>query len=152
MFVRDDFEPPSSLVGRSASGEVFRLEPLGLEHNEQDYRAWTSSIDHIRGTPGFTQGGWPHTMTLAENADDMVMHAEHFATRQGFTYTVLDGNGDVIGCVYIYPDDDGVHDAHVRSWVRADRAELDAVVRATVAEWLRTSWPFDAIRYEGVGS
>jgi hypothetical protein len=29
------------------------LEPLGPEHNEQDYDAWTSSMEHIAETPGF---------------------------------------------------------------------------------------------------
>jgi hypothetical protein len=152
MFVPDDFEAPRSLVSKSASGEDFRLEPLGLEHNERDYRAWTSSIEHIRNSPGFAGWQWPHTMTLAENASDLVAHAQDFVARRGFTYTVLDAEDDVIGCVYIYPDNDGAQDAHVRSWVRADHAELDAVLRATVAEWLRAAWPFAAIRYEGVTS
>jgi hypothetical protein len=70
----------------------------------------------------------------------------------GFTSRVLDGDDDVIGGVYIYPDDDQAHDAHVRSRVRADRGELDVVVRTTVAEWLHAVWPFAAVRYEGVQS
>ena len=63
------------------------------------------------------------------------MHARDFEERSGFTYTVLDpDDGDVIGCVYIYPlrpadgDDAAAPSAgtaSVRSWVRADRAELD---------------------------
>lgn len=150
MFVPDDFEPPRSLVASAADG-VFRLEPLGLEHNERDHRAWTSSIEHIRSSPGFAGRRWPHMMTLTENAGDLAAHAEDFAARRGFTYTVLDADDEVIGCVYIYPDDDA-HDAHVRSWVRADRSELDLVIRTTVAEWLHAAWPFADIRYEGVES
>ncbi|MBW3605583.1 MAG: N-acetyltransferase [Actinobacteria bacterium] len=137
------------MTGTSATGEVFRLEPLGVGHNERDHRAWMSSIDHIRRSPGFTGRRWPHMMALDENASDLAAHAEDFAARRGFTYTVLDGDDDVIGCVYIYPDD-GVADAHVRSWVRADRAELDAVLRTWVAEWLRAAWPFEVFRYDGV--
>lgn len=152
MFVPDDFEPPTSLTGGSATGELFRLEPLGPEHNERDHRAWMSSIEHIRSSPGFAGRRWPHVMTLADNAGDLVAHAEDFAARRGFTYTVLDDDDDVIGCVYIYPDDDSTHDVHVRSWVRADRAALDAAVRATVAAWLQDAWPFAAVRYDGVES
>ena len=63
---------------------------------------------------------------------------------------MLDADDDVIGCVYIYPDEDGEHDAHVRSWVRADRAHLDPVLRKTVMDWLRSEWPFADIRYAGV--
>jgi len=151
VFLPDECEPPTSLTGTSATGQVFRLEPLGLEHNERDHHAWMSSIDHIRSGPGFTGRRWPHMMALDENASYLAAHAEDFAARRGFTYTVLDGADDVIGCVYIYPDDGGAHDAHVRSWVRADRAELDAVLRTTVAEWLQAAWPFAVIRYEDVG-
>ncbi len=146
----DDFAPPRSLSVTFATGEALRLEPLGLQHNERDHHAWTSSIEHIRNSPGFAQRPWPHSMTLAENAGDLAAHAEDFAARRGFTYAVLDGDDDVVGCVYIYPDEDGSHDAHVRSWVRADRAEVDAALRTAVSEWLRATWPFASVRYEGV--
>lgn len=151
MFVPEDFEPPRCLQATAPAGDVFRLEPLGVEHNERDHRAWTSSIDHIRASPGFAGRAWPHPMTLEENAGDLTAHAEDFAARRGFTYTVLDEADDVIGCVYIYPDDDGVCGARVRSWVRADRAALDAVLRRTVADWLRAVWPFTTVNYDGVG-
>jgi hypothetical protein len=52
-FVPDDFAVPRSLVG-----DGFWLEPLGPEHNEGDYQAWTSSIAHIRATPGFEGRSW----------------------------------------------------------------------------------------------
>ena len=79
------------------------LEPLGPRHNESDYAAWSSSIEHIRATP-VSRGAWPHEMSLAENLADLEMHERDFETRAGFTYTVLDPeSGDVIGCVYIYP-------------------------------------------------
>ena len=68
---------------------------------------------------------------------------------RGFTYTVLDNDDDVVGCVYIYPDDGGTDDAQVLSWVRAERAELDGVLRTAVANWLRKEWPFTTFRYEG---
>ena len=150
MFVPDDFAPPRALSGASEAGERFRLEPLGPEHNERDHRAWMSSIEHIHRTPGFDGWPWPHEMTLEDNHADLVGHADDFTARRGFTYTVLDAGDDVIGCVYMYPDKDGGHDVHVRSWVRADHADLDVVLRRTVMGWLRTAWPFERIRYAGV--
>jgi hypothetical protein len=54
LLVPADFAVPDGLM----AGE-FRLEPLGPQHNEADYAAWTTSIDHIRGTPGFPDGRWP---------------------------------------------------------------------------------------------
>ena len=148
-FVPDDFVVPRSLVGVS-----FRLEPLGPEHNEGDYRAWTSSIAHILATPGFAGRSWPHPMTPAENLGDLERHAADFAARSGFTYTVLAaGSEEIIGCVYIYPAASGASGApgasraDVGSWLSADHASLDVVVYEAVSEWLRSSWPFTEVQY-----
>ncbi|WP_237534816.1 hypothetical protein [Streptomyces sp. SID3343] len=88
-------------------------------------------------------------MSSPENLRDLTGHADDFAHRTGFTYTVLDplDDGDVIGCVYIYPDHDDPHVAAVRSWVRADRAELDEPLYRVVGAWLSGCWPFEAVRY-----
>jgi hypothetical protein len=146
LFVPDDFAVPERLL----TGE-FRLAPLGPQHNEADYAAWTASIDHIRGTPGFSDGSWPHEMSLDDNLRDLERHAQDFAKRRGFTYTVLSaGTGDVIGCVYIYPergDAGGRRRASVQSWVRADCAALDPVLHDAVLAWVERDWPFDSIKY-----
>lgn len=81
LLVPDDFVVPAGL-----RTETFVLEPLGVRHNALDHAAWTSSIEHIRLTPGF--------------------------------------------------------DVNVRSWVRADRAELDKPLYEVVSGWLADSWPF----------
>jgi hypothetical protein len=142
-FVPDGFEPPTGLVS-----ERFVLEPLGREHSEGDFEAWSSSIAHIRATPGYEGRAWPHEMTLEENRGDLERHADDFAARAGFTYTVLDpASREVIGCVYIYPAEDGRCDAAVRSWVRASRAELDRPLRETVSRWLAEAWPFECVAY-----
>ncbi len=142
-FVPDSFEPPLRL-----EAEAFVLEPLGPEHNESDYAAWTSSLEHIHASPGWAESTWPHSMTLDENRSDLERHARDFAERSGFTYTVLaPEDRAVIGCVYIYPGDG--HDALVESWVRADRAELDTPLREAVRAWLRDAWPFADVEYAG---
>ena len=141
-FVPDDFVVPRELVCKE-----FWLEPLGPEHNEGDYRAWTSSIPHIRATPGFDGRQWPTEMSLAENLGDLQRHASDFAARSGFTYTVrAPGSEEIIGCVYIYPLADGAG-ADVRSWVSADRASLDVALYEAVSEWLRSAWPFTSVTY-----
>ncbi|MEV0703027.1 N-acetyltransferase [Saccharopolyspora sp. NPDC050389] len=143
-FVPDDFAVPQGL-----SGDGFRLEPLGPQHNEADHEAWMSSIEHIRATPGFRERGWPPPggMSLAENLRDLKRHADDFAKRAGFAYTVLDNGGRVIGCVYIYPSHSNQEVTEVRSWVRADRGELDVPLHDAVSAWLSSHWPFDEIRY-----
>ena len=152
-FVPDGFEPPLRL----ATAE-FVLEPLGSQHNERDYEAWTSSIDHILATPGFRGAAWPSAMTLAENLEDLEKHARDFVERRGFTYTVLDpATSDVIGCVYIYPvrqgdacaagSRGGRPSASIRSWVSADRACLDEGLRSLVTHWLESDLPFEIVDY-----
>jgi len=85
---------------------------------------------------------------LGKNLRDLQGHADDFENRTGFTYSVLDpATGEVIGCVYIYPDKSELHDANVRSWVRASRAELDAPLWRAVTDWLEAEWPFRRVAY-----
>ncbi|MFJ6798204.1 N-acetyltransferase [Streptomyces sp. NPDC091268] len=143
-------------------GEGFRLEPLGPAHHARDHAAWSGSIAHIRATPGFTGRHWPplEGMTAEQNLADLVRHAEDFAARRGFTYSVLEGpaggaaaeaaaaDAEVIGCLYVHPAKDRPERVQVRSWVRADRAHLDAPLYEAVTRWLRGTWPFDADRVD----
>lgn len=145
-FVPDDFVVPLELVTPQ-----FRLEPLGPQHNAADHAAWTGSIEHIRATPGYPDGRWPPLdgMTLEANLADLRRHADDFARRRGFTYTVLDpGSGDVIGCVYIYPSRADEQVTEVQSWVRADRAELDVPLYTAVTAWLTADWPLGRLDYQ----
>jgi hypothetical protein len=107
-------------------------------------------MEHIRATPGFRGSRWPRAMTLEENRAHLERHARDFAARSGFTYTVLDpSDRDVIGCVYIYPDNEGGDDAVARAWVRANRAGCDAALRELVSRWLVEAWPFERVSYAG---
>ena len=138
-----DFDPPTSLVT-----PWFRLEPLGPQHNDADLAAWTSSIEHIRATPGFPDGSWPppEGMTPERNLADLRRHADDFARRAGFTFTVLDpADGDVIGCVYVYPTRAEDWDVTVQSWVRASHAHLDKPLADAVADWIATDWPWERV-------
>jgi hypothetical protein len=142
-FVPVGFEPPTSLETKQ-----FRLEPLGPQHNEADLAAWTSSIEHIRSTVGYPDGRWPPLtgMTPEENLRDLVRHADDFARRRGFTFTVLDpSDNSVIGCVYLYPGASVEWDVTVQSWVRADRSELDTPLADAVASWLASNWPWERV-------
>jgi hypothetical protein len=108
-----------------------------------------SSIEHIRATPGFQDWRWPPVdgLSLAENLRDLRRHADDFKQRVGFTYTVLDDEGVVVGCVYIHPSRADPDITEVRSWVTASRAELDSVLHETVDSWLAADCPFTDVRY-----
>src|SRR5688572_24859523 len=145
-----DLVPDGFAVPRELVTELFRLEPLGPQHNERDHAAWMGSIGHIRSTPGFESWNWPPAegMSSDRNLADLRRHADDFTAKVGFTYSVLQPSGDeVIGCVYIYPakDDDSVVEVH--SWVRADLAHLDAPLHDAVSRWLSTDWSFPRVRY-----
>jgi hypothetical protein len=146
MLVPEDF-----VVPRELRTEQFRLQPLGPQHNEADYAAWMSSIKHLQTTPGFADHGWPPDagLPIEENLADLKRHADEFERRIAFAFTVLRPEDDeVIGCVYFDPAD-VAGTVNVRSWVRADVAGLDGVLRAVVRDWLATSWPFDSVAYAG---
>jgi len=145
---RDDFVPPDFVVPLRLETPPFTLEPLGPEHNERDYDAWTSSAEHIHATPGWEESSWPREMTLDENRRDLERHADDFRSRTGFTYMVLElPSGDVVGCVYIYPLPESDYDARVLSWVRASRADLDVPLWRSVSEWIAADWPFHKVEY-----
>ena len=59
--VPSGFVVPTVLVA-----DDFRLEPLGPQHNDSDYEAWSSSLEHIHATPGWEESRWPREMTLEE--------------------------------------------------------------------------------------
>ncbi len=140
-FVPHDFDVPLGLVC-----DDFRLIPLEPAHNDADFAAWTSSMKHIRATPGFEDRPWPHPMPKEENLLDLEGHAADSRNRERFTYTVQSPDGETIGCVYIYPRETGAG-ADVRSWVRADHARLDRPLYDAVSDWLRTTWPFTTVDY-----
>jgi RimJ/RimL family protein N-acetyltransferase len=146
--VEPPFVPPGFVVPLGLETEQFRLEPLGPQHNASDYEAWSSSVEHIHLTPGWETSTWPDGRSTVDNLRDLQRHADDFESRKGFTYTVLDpATGDVIGCVYIYPDKSGQHDARVLSWVRASGPELDVQLWRAVTDWLADEWPFDSVEY-----
>ena len=137
--VPGDFAVPAGLAT-----ELFVLEPLDFRHNESDYAAWTSSIAHIKATPGFGGRTWLDLdLSLADNAADIGKHVTQFADRTRFAYTVLDpASAEVIGCLYIGSSDRDGYDADVRSWTRSDRAHLDRPLYDAVSRWLWDDWPF----------
>lgn len=142
------FVPSGFVVPLALTTEQFRLEPLGPQHNDSDYDAWSSSVEHIHAMPGWESSSWPDGRSLEDNLGDLERHAADFQNRAGFTYTVLDpAGGEVIGCVYIYPEKTEQHEARVLSWVRASRAELDAPLWRAVTDWLANDWPFERVAY-----
>ncbi len=53
-FLPDDF-----VVPMPPPHPDFLFEVLGPEHNVSDLAAWSSSIEHIRASPGWAGSTWP---------------------------------------------------------------------------------------------
>ncbi|MFI0714711.1 hypothetical protein ACH4SK_29570 [Streptomyces inhibens] len=62
-------------------------------------------------------------------------------------HAALDDADEVIGCVYIYPSRSVERVMDVRSWVRADRGDLDGPFHEAVAARLASDWSFEEVRY-----
>jgi hypothetical protein len=145
-----DFVPGAFTIPAPPLHPDLWLEQLTTAHNEPDLAAWSASHDQIHATPGFEGYDWPpvEPYTLEQNRGDLQEHEDDWASRTGFTYTVLHpADKAVLGCLYIYPSKDEAHDVHVKSWVRGDRPELDAVLWRLASDWLAADWPFERVLY-----
>ncbi len=114
-----------------------------------------SSIEHIHTLPGFRDGdvdahGWPLAMSVGDNLADLVIHRREFDERVAYVYSVIDpATDDVIGCVYIDPDDTGQAEMKMTCWTRLSHAHLYRELHDTVDAWLEAEWPFDSVRAPG---
>ena len=148
---------PRVRPGRASSrraglvAEGFRLEPLGPEHNERDYAAWSSSVEHIRRSPGYgPDSTWPRPMSLDENrarpraacarlrgADGVHVHGARRRRRRDRLRLRLPGDGrrprrprPVLGAASPAPSS-------------------TTSLRRVVADWLDSeAWPFERPLYE----
>ncbi len=131
-----DVEPPAGL-----EHERFRLRMLTVGDVDADFEAISERVapdGTFRGAQGLTR---------EKNLIDLGWHQKEFEVRRSFAYTVVaPDESRVLGCVYVYPDDEA--DALVRLWVRRDAyEELDALLEAEVRAWLEREWPFASVRW-----
>jgi hypothetical protein len=158
-----EFYPADAPVPQELVADGFRLRPLLASDAVLDYAAVMASAELLRTRMG---GTWPKDdFTLAENRDDLERHEADFAARAGFTYTVMDpGEGECLGCVYLYPLDRvlaqlgvgegergwvGAGDAAVTFWARGDRVaeDLDKRLLAALVPWVRDGFAFPRAAY-----
>ena len=133
----DGFTPPAGL-----EHERFRLRMLSVRDVDADFEAVTDRV-----APDGTQRGSPG-LTREQNLIDLGWHEKEFQLCRTFAYTVVERDESrVLGCVYVYPDEEA--DAQVRLWVRRDawNTGLDPVLERAVREWISTEWPFEHVRW-----
>lgn len=145
--------PENFVVPTLLETEQFRLRMLSVDDVVLDYDAVMTSRDHLHSVFA-THTVWPaDDMTIEQNLEDLRQHQQEFETRFAFAYTVVSLDESLcLGCVYIYPASRFVpYDAHVYLWVRKSELEkgLDAVLFATVRDWIARDWPFKHVAYPG---
>jgi hypothetical protein len=138
MSWRDKLIPEDFVVPETLEHPRFRLRKLTIHDVDKDLEAI-----HERVLKDGTPDPWLET-TRDENLVDLGWHQKEFELRRSFAYTVVaPDESRVLGCVYLYPDEDA--DVDVRMWVRRDawEAGLDAELEAAVRDWLAAEWPFE---------
>ena len=139
QLVPEDFDVPAGL-----ETDRFRLRMLSVCDLVPDFEAiheQASKEGKHLGAPG---------LTLEQNLVDLGWHEKEFQLRRSFAYTVVARDESrVLGCVYLYPDEDS--DVRVLMWVRREawKAGLDSELERTVRSWIAERWPFATVAYPG---
>ena len=153
-FEKLDFDIPEGLTTSD-----FVLRPIKAADAELDYAAVMESRDFLQS---WEQTSWPEVdFTVAGNREDLEKLERRHASREAFTYTVMNLAGtECLGCVYIMPPDARSftrasitpvgnrrwddYDAAVYFWVRKSQlaAEMDRALLDALRTWLSEDWEF----------
>ena len=149
-----NFEVPEGLTT-----DDFVLRPIKATDAEMDYAAVMESRDYLRT---WEQSSWPaDDFTVAANREDVEKLERRHASRESFTYTVVNPAGtECLGCVYIMPSDASSftranitpvgnrrwddYDAGVYFWIRKAQlaTEMDRALLDALQIWLSDDWEF----------
>jgi RimJ/RimL family protein N-acetyltransferase len=145
IFVPLDFNVPVVL-----ERPRFKLRPIQQTDARLDYEAVMSSAQQLRIQ---FDDDWPtDNFSIEENQNQLAIHEQQFVNRTAFVYTVLrPDESQVLGCVYIYPDETRDFDAIVTYWVRETKTvgDLPQKLRSALEIWLKTEWPFQTVKLDG---
>ncbi len=142
--------PPTFQVPVSYTGAQYKLVPLGPAVAELDYKAYMSSIDHIRKTQG---GNWPRPgLTMADQAKDMDGEKAQWDSRNSFPFAILTPDGTKeLGCFYLRPSNREGYDVVATLWTTQEAfdAGMEDVLIRDLKAWLVRDWPFRKPAWRG---
>lgn len=126
----------------------FALTPLTMAQVDEDFAAVTGAAHVLGGL----WGTWPEGLTREDDLIDLAWHDREFSLGRSFSWIVRDGEGNYIGCAYLFPDPGARGSAQVVTWLcdLPDRvARLDAL-NAALAGWFDRVLPAGiALRWHG---
>jgi RimJ/RimL family protein N-acetyltransferase len=124
------------------------MRPIRAADAEIDLPAVMGARDRLFAQYGEAWGWPPESMSVEVDRADLAHHEDEMRAREGFNYAILDADeGELLGCVYIYPSDADA-DADV-SWWLVDAAlgsELERSLEEVVPAWLADTWGLGSIR------
>ncbi len=148
MLVPAKFEIPESI-----DSNRFRLVPLHLNMDSiaKHYEAYTSSVDHLKGTFG-PDDQWPENSNFEEAIVDVGYFHFYWHTRSTFVYSIRhpDDSHD-LGCIYVAPTHKSGYQAEIYIWVREGELEsnLDEELFEFTQNWINDEWPFERVAWPG---
>ena len=151
------FENMEFNVPEGLTTDDFILRPIVAADAEMDYAAVMESRDYLQT---WEQSSWPaDDFTVAANREDLEKLERRHASREAFTYTVMNPTGtECLGCVYVMPSDARMfaearitpvgnrrwddYEAAVYFWVRKSRlaTEMDRLLLDALRTWLAEDW------------
>ncbi len=144
--VPDSFTVPTTYVG-----DGYKLAPLGPAVAELDYKAYMSSIDHIKASMG--GGNWPRPdLTMADQAKDMAGEKAQWDGRKSFPFAVLTSDGSrELGCFYLRPSNKAGYDVAATMWVTQEAFDkgFEAKLYQDMKAWVSKAWPFEKVAWPG---
>jgi len=143
----EDFKAPTEYVL-----ETYKLVPLGPDVAELDYKAYMSSIEHIRKTNG---GNWPREdLAMDDQAKDMANEGHEWATLHSYPYAVLTLDGKTeLGCFYLRPGGKQGYDVVATMWVTKEQFDkgFERTLEKDMRAWVAEAWPFGEGKVAWVG-
>jgi hypothetical protein len=137
-FVPPDFKPPVAFENEHFHFRTLSQSNLYMVENHK-----MNTYDHLpERVPHM--GAW-HRADIPMG-DDLIGQAYYDRNpqiRDSFVYPVLkNGEGNMIGSIYIRPSKNAEHDAQVTMWLRTSDNQVNDVFVETVKSWIRKEWPF----------
>lgn len=125
-------------------------EAITRDHLHEDVSGINASLELIGRTRG---GGWPEEPVTADvNFVDLVWHECEWRDGKSFTFVIRDGEGQYIGCAYLYPVGERRpltaellrFDVDVSWWVTPEAYDrgLYAAAYEALRRWAVTDFPF----------
>jgi hypothetical protein len=145
------WQPTQGPVPTGFETDRLRVRPLTIHDVIKDYDAVMSSRADLVGL--FPGSDWPgDNLSLEQDLIDLAWHQKEFQIGSSYAYTVITPDETrVLGCIYLFPPADVVHQADVTFWVRSDLlgSDFKACLEEDLRTWLKTSWGFERLKVCG---